>query len=200
MSGTYTLCVARVVLLARNALVQARVDPQAGADPSPSVSSSDLAAAVVMEFWHRQVRHAGFVDEVLSQAMAPVLRDLRSAGIATPRVEDRDWTGDPGSSPVMLWSPDGSGLVCMSRVRRRRPTGPHSMQAIAMIADQVQEWAIEELWGEAPTTWPPCPRHPSSHPVSQLANRQPLVSQVPPDLHEQLHPRPRHSRPLRRRQ
>lgn len=36
---------------------------------------------------------------------------------------------------------------------------------IYRVADQVQEWAIEELWPASPTNWPPCPRHPDSHPL-----------------------------------
>ena len=36
---------------------------------------------------------------------------------------------------------------------------------IAMLADQVQEFVIEELWSHAPTNWPPCPQHPDTHPL-----------------------------------
>lgn len=93
--------------------------------------------------------------------MVPVLRDLRGAGIAAPRVEDREWIADPGSCSVMLWSPDGSGTgVWVSGAAAE-------YERVAMVADQVQEWAIEELWRvEAPTNWPQCPRHPNSHPMT----------------------------------
>ena len=60
----------------------------------------------------------------------------------------------------MLWSPDGSGTGL--RVSRAAP----EFERIAMVADQVQDWAIEVLWGKAPTNWPPCPRHPRSHPMT----------------------------------
>jgi hypothetical protein len=34
------------------------------------------------------------------------------------------------------------------------------------VADQVQEWAVEELCSVGrPTNWPQCPRHPQSHPL-----------------------------------
>lgn len=91
--------------------------------------------------------------------MAPVLRDLRSAGIAAPRIEDRDWSDEPEWSTAMMWSPDGSGSgVYVSRLAPE-------FERVAMVADQVQEWAIEELWRAAPTNWPPCPHHPDNHPM-----------------------------------
>jgi hypothetical protein len=89
------------------------------------------------------------VDRLLEQAMEPVLPDLRSAGIAAPRVEDDDWAADPDWASAMLRSPDGSGTGV--RVTRSASEADRVME----IADQIQEWAIEELWGLAPTNWPP---------------------------------------------
>jgi hypothetical protein len=100
------------------------------------------------------------VDDVLSEAMAPVLRDLVGAGITAPRIEDREWQPAPRSFSAMLWSPDGSGSgVWVSGAT------PES-ERVAMVADQVQEWVFEQLWSEgAPTNWPRCPRHPHKHPM-----------------------------------
>lgn len=43
-------------------------------------------------------------------------------------------------------------------------------QRIAGVADQVQEWAVEELWRTGrPATWPECPWHPGSHPMTAVA-------------------------------
>ena len=111
--------------------------------------------------------NAWLVDDVLSQAMAPVLRDLQTAGNTPPIVEDKDWTGDPDSPSVTLWSPNGSGLGI--QVDRTAP----EFERVAMVAEQIQEWAIEELWGHAPTNWPQCPHHPDNHPmeVSTRENR-----------------------------
>ncbi len=118
---------------------------------------------------------AGVVDELLSEAMAPVLRDLRSAGIASPRVEDRDWTELPDSVSAMLWSPDGSGVgVHVSRSLQ-------GFERVAMVADQVQEWAIEELWGQAPTNWPMYPHHPDSHPMTATTRDGTAVWACPAD-------------------
>jgi hypothetical protein len=105
------------------------------------------------------VPHPDVVDPLLRKAMAPALRDLRTSGIAEPRIEDDDWADDPATASVMFWSPDGSGLGVS--VNRAAP----EYERVAMLADQVQDWAIEELWGKAPTNWPPCPRHPNNHPM-----------------------------------
>ncbi|MGH3166970.1 MAG: hypothetical protein ACRDN0_13925 [Trebonia sp.] len=42
-------------------------------------------------------------------------------------------------------------------------------ERIASVADQVQEWAVETLWQEGrPATWPECPAHPDSHPLTAV--------------------------------
>lgn len=114
---------------------------------------------------------------MLREAIEPVLRDLRVAGITTPRIEDRDWMGDPDSASVMLWSPVGSGMG----VHVSRTVPPHDR--VAMLTDQVQEWAIEELWGRGPTNWPPCPRHRDNHPLSASARDGVAVWVCPSDGH-----------------
>ncbi len=88
------------------------------------------------------------VDEVLRQALEPILRDLKRAGLDEPRIEDRDWTGDPEHPSVMLWSPDGSGSGISV------PRAATAFERVAAVADQVQEWAIEELSGHTETNWP----------------------------------------------
>jgi hypothetical protein len=100
------------------------------------------------------------VNDVLSQALEPVLRDIRTSGVPMPEIRDEDWADDPLTATAMLCSPEGSasGLrVDIDAPERDR---------IAMVADQVQEWVIEELWGHAATNWPPCPNHPDSHPLT----------------------------------
>lgn len=116
------------------------------------------------------------MDDVLSEALAPVLRDLAGAGIAAPRIEDRDWNDESGSSSVMLWSPDGS--VTGVWVSRAAP----EFERVAMITDQVQELVIEQLWADgAPTNWPPCPRHPSGHPMKVSTSGASAVWTCPAD-------------------
>jgi hypothetical protein len=110
------------------------------------------------------------MDEALRQALEPILRDLRRAGLDEPRIEDHDWTGDPEHPSAMLWRSDGSG----SGVSVQRSAS--ASERIAAVADQVQEWAIEgQLWGSAETNWPPCPHHPDNHPMSPTtANDAPV--------------------------
>lgn len=39
-------------------------------------------------------------------------------------------------------------------------------ERLTHIADQVQDWAVEELWSRGePGVWPECPTHPDSHPL-----------------------------------
>lgn len=115
------------------------------------------------------------MDEVLRQAMEPVLRDLRGVALAPVRIEADDWTGDEEWPSAMLWSTDGSGTGVS--VRRSAATA----ERVASVAEQVQEWAFEELWGHAPTNWPPCPSHPDNHPLTPAARGGQAVWLCPGD-------------------
>lgn len=100
------------------------------------------------------------MDEVLHEALEPILRDLRAAGLDEPRIEERDWAGDPERPSAMLWTRDGSA----SGVSVLRSAT--AAERVVAVTDQVQEWAIEgQLWGEGPTNWPRCPHHPGNHPM-----------------------------------
>jgi hypothetical protein len=103
------------------------------------------------------------VDAALSEALTPVLRDLENTGSVIPEVRDDQWEGIEGQATAALRSPDGSGQGVSVM------TGESLAQRIASVADQVQEWAIEELGSLGrPTNWPQCPDHPSSHPLSAV--------------------------------
>jgi len=115
------------------------------------------------------------MDDVLAAALAPVLRDLRTTGAPLPIVEDREWTDDPAAPSAMLHSTDGSA----SGVRVTRSAPP--AERVAMAADQVQEWAIEELWPQGRSNWPPCPRHPTSHPMRTTVGQGVAGWQCPAD-------------------
>ena len=110
------------------------------------------------------------MDPALSEALEPVLHDLRSHSLTEPDIEDRDWTGVPEHPSAMLWSPDGSGTGVY--VNREEPV----FAQIASVAGEVQEWVIEELRGErSATNWPPCPHHPGSHPLNAVVRNQAAV-------------------------
>jgi hypothetical protein len=103
------------------------------------------------------------MDDRLAQALAPVLRDLAACGSVVPEVRDDQWSDVDGQVTAMLHSPGGSaqGVSAMT-------TEPPA-QRIASVADQVQEWAVEELCSVGrPATWPECPEHPDSHPLSAV--------------------------------
>jgi hypothetical protein len=108
------------------------------------------------------------VDSALSEALAPVLRDLENSGAPFPDVRDRQWSDVPGQLTAMLYGPDGSGQGVSAMAGERLP------DRIASVADQVQEWAVEALWHAGrPATWPECPEHPGSHPLAaQLRDRR----------------------------
>jgi hypothetical protein len=102
------------------------------------------------------------VEDVLQQALEPVLRDLRTAGVR-PRIEDSDWAKEWDEeldrASAMLWGRLGGLGIAVAR------WWPDADQ-IVCVAEQVQEWAVEELWTVgASTSWPECPHHPAAHPM-----------------------------------
>jgi hypothetical protein len=104
------------------------------------------------------------MHEVLVRAFEPVLRDLRSAAITPVRIEDSDWSGDPDRPAAMLWGSHGGQGVAVA-------TALSDVERTVSVADQVQEWAIEELWARgASTSWPACPSHPARHPMLALVS------------------------------
>lgn len=96
---------------------------------------------------------------VLWEALAPVLRDLAATGTSAPVI--REEAHEEGDELVCAWleGPDGTGQGI--RVALYYPPA----ERLVDLADQVQEWVIEELHaaGKSPV-WPPCQRHPN-HPL-----------------------------------
>lgn len=103
------------------------------------------------------------MEDVLQQALEPALRDLRTVGIR-PRIEDSDWAKE--------WDEELDRASAMLRGRDAHMLGiavarwwPDADQVVS-VTEQVQEWAIEELWYTgASTSWPECPHHPAAHPM-----------------------------------
>ncbi|MFD2080816.1 hypothetical protein SAMN05421678_109257 [Actinopolymorpha cephalotaxi] len=116
------------------------------------------------------------MDEVLRQALEPILCDLRSAGIRLPRVVD-DWpypTSSPGAGEGMVLDPDGTGATGIWA-----DGSAPEFERVAMVADQLQDIAIEGRW--VPTNWPPCPHHPDKHPLVVSAHERRAVWICPVD-------------------
>lgn len=99
------------------------------------------------------------MDPILEQALQPVLRDIRRTGAPLPRIEDSPSGGYPDQPAAMLWSLNGTGSGVDVYTPAPEP------DRIASVADQVQEWVIEERWISG-SNWPPCPHHPSTHPMT----------------------------------
>jgi hypothetical protein len=96
-------------------------------------------------------------DEEFTRALETVLRDLRAQCSVQPDIRE---DGDEPNR-VMLYAPDGSGQGVYAE-----PDGRPAM-LLAHVADQVQEWAVEALWGQGePAVWPVCPTHPDTHPLA----------------------------------
>lgn len=103
------------------------------------------------------------MDIALSEALAPVLDDLRNSGGPVPGVRDGQWSSFPGQVTAVLRAADGSGQGVYAM------TEEPLAQRIASVADQVQAWAVEELCRtHRPATWPECPWHPDSHPLAAM--------------------------------
>ena len=114
------------------------------------------------------------MDSALAEALAPVLHDLENSGSVRPDVRDVGESGWPGQLTAMLYSPGGSGQGVMAL------TGDPLPERIASVADQVQEWAIEELCSIGrPTNWPQCPHHPDSHPLAAVVRENRAVWTCP---------------------
>jgi hypothetical protein len=100
------------------------------------------------------------MDIALSEALVPVLRDLGTRGAPVPDVRDKEWSDFPGQVTAMLHDTDGTAQGVFAMAAESLP------QRVALVADQVQEWAVEALWRAGrPATWPECPGHPDSHPL-----------------------------------
>jgi hypothetical protein len=77
-----------------------------------------------------------------------------------PRVLD-DWplsTRRAGAGEGVVMEPSGIGATGIW-VDGSVP----EFERVAMVADQLQDIAIEDRW--VPTNWPPCPHHPDRHPL-----------------------------------
>lgn len=105
------------------------------------------------------------MDDALNRVLAPLLRDVGDAGVEWPVFTDSWRTGDPDWS-VSFISPDGTDTPIS--VERGAPEA----MMVAVLADQVQEWMVAELFPNAATNWPRCPHHPQTHPLkaSTLGN------------------------------
>ena len=107
--------------------------------------------------------------------MAPVVQDLRATGGPLPWLEESDWQDSvEGAESAFLRSRDGSGMGVW--VDTRVPDA----EQVVMVADQVQEWVVEELAANGRSTnWPRCPQHPRNHPLAAKSHEGRAVWRCP---------------------
>lgn len=99
----------------------------------------------------------------LRAALEPVLRDMRGSGAIVPQIRE-EAHDDLGPDCVCAWiqTPGSAGSQGF-RVQVSLP----APERLADLADQLQEWEVEELAAAGRSaTWPQCPLHPDSHPLS----------------------------------
>jgi hypothetical protein len=113
----------------------------------------------------------------LRAALEPILRDMHSSGAIVPDVLE-EAHHDPGPDCVPAWIQPphtaGSRVIGSQGIRVQVSLPP--AERLADLADQLQEWEVEELAAVGrPATWPECPLHPDSHPLAPEArDDQPL--------------------------
>ena len=109
----------------------------------------------------------------LTRALALVLHDLQETGGPVPVVEESDWQTYPGAESAFLRSVDQTGMGVWV------DTGAPLAEQVVMVADQVQEWAIEERAMRRATNWPRCPEHPENHPLTAVATQETATWRCP---------------------
>jgi hypothetical protein len=101
------------------------------------------------------------VSSPLEIALGLVVRDLRSTDGITPRLLEGPVDSDPAYES--LWMLSGRS----SRTGLLAPRDMAAPELLVHVADQVQEFVLEELGRLGlPATWPECPEHPGSHPLT----------------------------------
>jgi hypothetical protein len=102
----------------------------------------------------------------LHSVLDPVLHDVRVSGAIVPDVRDEAHE-DLGGGVVSAWLGNRAGTGGMGI---RVLVGLPLAEQVAGLAEQVQEWEVEELAAVGlPATWPQCPDHPNSHPLAPEA-------------------------------
>ena len=116
------------------------------------------------------------MHDVLTVALVSVLADVIATTDVRLEVVSEEWSDFPGQVTAMVNQSDGA-RTGVSLMVDQSP-----VEQVASLADQIQEIVVESLWsaGES-STWPECPRHPNSHPLSAGVRDQAPVWRCPRD-------------------
>lgn len=105
--------------------------------------------------------------EVLRQAAAPVLRDMAVTGAIVPDIREEAHE-DRGDEVVSAWVRGADGIAGAG-IWVSLPGS--AAERVAELAEQLQEWEIDELWATGRSaTWPECPEHQNSHPLEPVVD------------------------------
>jgi hypothetical protein len=101
------------------------------------------------------------MNSSLKTALRLVIRDLRSSGGIILHVLDEPTDDDPRYESMWLLSAGDSRTGLLAPLDMTEP------ERVVHVADQVQDFVHEELGRMGlPATWPECPEHPASHPLT----------------------------------
>jgi hypothetical protein len=115
------------------------------------------------------------LESRVSAMLAPILRDADATGVARPRIAVETAATDRARVTISGVHGDSYSFD----VQLDRPSHL-SVHVLAEVAERVQEWIIEELWASG-SNWPPCPAHPSSHPLEIKVKQDSVVWTCPRD-------------------
>jgi len=103
--------------------------------------------------------------EVVREAAAPVLRDIAASGAIGLDLRE-EARADRGDEIVYAWMSGADGIT---GVDIWVSLGSSAAARVAELAEQLQEWEVEELAAAGRSaTWPECPEHPDSHPLEPV--------------------------------
>jgi hypothetical protein len=112
----------------------------------------------------------------LESALVPVLRDLEATTDLGYVIGESQWSGVEGQQTAVISGRHGGQGIFVR-------AGEIAVAQVAGLADQIQEWAVEQLWYEGrPATWPECPSHPDSHPLEPVVQGGSAVWRCPVSL------------------
>jgi hypothetical protein len=112
----------------------------------------------------------------LESALVPVLRDLETSTDLGFVIAEDQWSDFEGQeTAVISGRHGGQGIFVLA--------GERADAQVVALADQIQEWAVEQLWSEGKrATWPECPSHPDSHPLEPVVHDGSAVWRCPVSL------------------
>jgi len=104
----------------------------------------------------------------LHETLAPLLRDIEMTGAIPLAIQEETYAGfDDDFVSVWAWHSDATGQGVFV------PSERLSAERVARLAEQLQEWEIEELAAVGRSaTWPECPNHPNSHPLEPMVSEE----------------------------